>query len=160
MLKAALSTGLPLVLDGDALSLLGRSAGRWLTDRRAPAWVTPHSGEFDRMFGEEAGSKIDRTLAAAVEAGATVIHKGADSVAASPQGAVRVLAGASPWLSTAGTGDVLAGILAAQVAGGRKGIEAAEAALWLHSRAAWRAGAAFTADALIGHLPGAISECL
>lgn len=160
LLKAALASGLPLVLDGDALSLLGRSAGRWLTDRRAPAWITPHSGEFDRMFGEQSGSKIERTLAAAAESNATVIHKGADSVAASPQGAVRVLAGASPWLSTAGTGDVLAGILAAQVAGGRKGVEAAEAALWLHARAAWQAGPAFVADSLIDHLPGAISECL
>ena len=159
MLKAAMACAHPLVLDGDALSLLGRGVGRWLQGRAAPAWLTPHSGEFDRMF-EIDGSKIDRTLAAAAETGATVIHKGADTVIASPQGQVRVLAGATPWLSTAGTGDILAGILAARVAGGARGIEAAEAAVWLHARAAALAGPAFIADALIGHVPGAISECL
>lgn len=159
MLKAALASAHPIVLDGDALSLLGRGAGRWLQGRAAPAWITPHSGEFDRMF-EGHGSKIERTLAAAAESGAMVIHKGADTVIASPNGEVRVLANATPWLSTAGTGDVLAGILAARVAGGARGIEAAEAAVWLHARAAALAGPAFIADALIGHLPGAIAECL
>lgn len=159
MLKAAMASAHPLVLDGDALSLLARGAGRWLNGRAAPAWLTPHSGEFDRMF-EVDGSKIDRTLAAAAETGATVIHKGADTVIASPQGEVRVLAGATPWLSTAGTGDVLAGLLAARVAGGGHGIEAAEQAVWLHAAAARLAGPAFIADALIGHIPGAIAECL
>lgn len=159
MLKAALASAHPLVLDGDALTLLGQSAGRWLIGRAAPAWLTPHAAEFDRMFEGE-GSKIERTLAAAAATGATVIHKGGDTVIASPQGEVRVLAGATPWLSTAGTGDILAGLLAARVAGGAHGIEAAEAAVWLHARAAALAGPAFIADALTGHLPGAISECL
>jgi hydroxyethylthiazole kinase-like uncharacterized protein yjeF len=159
MLKAALASAHPLVLDGDALSLLGASGGRWLLGRGAPAFLTPHAAEFDRMFQTE-GSKIERTLAAAAETGATVIHKGADTVIASPQGEVRVLAGATPWLSTAGTGDILAGVLAARVAGGERGIEAAEAAVWLHARAAALAGPAFIADALAGHLPRAIAECL
>lgn len=159
MLKAALASKHALILDGDALSLLGTSGGRWLLGRGAQAYLTPHTAEFDRMFQTE-GSKIDRTLAAAAETGATVIHKGADTVIASPRGEVRVLAGATPWLSTAGTGDVLAGLLAARVAGGATGIEAAEAAVWLHARAAALAGPAFIADALAGHLPGAIAECL
>ncbi|MCW3848761.1 NAD(P)H-hydrate dehydratase [Sphingomonas sp. LB-2] len=159
MLKAALASAHPLVLDGDALSLLGRGAGRWLNGRAAPAWLTPHAGEFDRMFEIE-GSKIERTLAAAAETGATVIHKGGDTVIASPQGDVRVLAGATPWLSTAGTGDILAGLLAARVAGGQRGTEAAEAAVWLHAGAAHRAGPAFIADTLIDHIPGALAQCL
>jgi hydroxyethylthiazole kinase-like uncharacterized protein yjeF len=158
LLKAALVSERPLVLDGDALTLMGRSAGRVLHERRAPTWLTPHSGEFDRMFGESAGSKIDRTLAAAAEANATVIHKGADTVIASPKGEVRVLAGASSWLSTAGTGDVLAGLLAAQAGSGA--LDAAEAAVWLHARAAALAGPAFTADRLLDDIPGAIAECL
>jgi hydroxyethylthiazole kinase-like uncharacterized protein yjeF len=160
MLKAALASTHPLILDGDALSLLGKNAARWLQQRHGAAWLTPHSGEFDRMFGESAGSKIDRTLAAATEAGATIVHKGGDTVIATPQGEVRVLADASPWLSTAGTGDILAGLLAARVAAGEKGIAAAETAAWLHTRAAALAGPAFIADALIGHIPGAIAECL
>lgn len=158
-LRAAFAAEKPLVLDGDALSLLGSNAAAWLQTRSAPTWVTPHSGEFDRMFGFD-GSKIDRTLAAARATGATVVHKGADTVIASPKGAVRVLAGASPWLSTAGTGDVLAGLLATQVAHGLKGVQAAEAAVWLHGRAAQLAGPAFFADQLIPHIPQAVSECL
>jgi hydroxyethylthiazole kinase-like uncharacterized protein yjeF len=160
MLKAAFACPHPLILDGDALSLLGKNVARWLPQRRAPTWLTPHSGEFDRMFGEGAGSKIDRTLAAATETGATILHKGGDTVIASPLGEVRVLADGSPWLSTAGTGDILAGVLAAQVAGGQKGIATAEAAVWLHARAATLAGPAFIADSLIGQLPKAIAECL
>jgi ADP-dependent NAD(P)H-hydrate dehydratase / NAD(P)H-hydrate epimerase len=157
LLKAALNANLPLVLDGDALSLLGKSASAWLQRRTAATWLTPHSGEFERMFEGE-GSKIDQTLAAASESRVTVIHKGADTVIASPRGEVRVLAQSSSWLSTAGTGDVLAGTLAAQVAAGNK--DAAEAAVWLHARAAALAGPAFIADALPMHLPQAISECL
>ena len=159
-LRAAFAADKPLILDGDALSLLGTGAPRWLETRAAPTWITPHSGEFDRMFGGGEGSKIDRTVAAAAESRATIVHKGADTVIASPKGDVRVLAGASPWLSTAGTGDVLAGLLAAQVVQGGKGTVPAEAAAWLHARAAQLAGPALIADALIMHIPGAISECL
>lgn len=159
-LRAAFAADKPLILDGDALTLLGTGATRWLETRAAPTWITPHSGEFERMFGGGEGSKIDRTVAAAAESRATIVHKGADTVIASPKGDVRVLAGASPWLSTAGTGDVLAGILAAQVVQGGKGTVPAEAAAWLHARAAQLAGPALIADALIMHIPGAISECL
>ncbi len=158
-LRTAFAAPKPLVLDGDALSLLGTGAARWLQSRTAPTWLTPHSGEFDRMFAGQ-GSKIDRTLAAAAETGATIVHKGPDTVIASPKGDVRILSGASPWLSTAGTGDVLAGILGAQVAQGGKGVAPAEAAVWLHARAAGLAGAAFIADRLIDPLAEAITECL
>jgi len=159
-LRAAFAAPRPLILDGDALTLLGTGAARWLETRAAPTWITPHSGEFDRMFGSDEGSKIHRTLAAAASARTTIVHKGADTAIASPRGDVRVLAGASPWLSTAGTGDVLAGLLAAQVVQGGKGTVPAEAAAWLHARAAQLAGPALIADALIMHIPEAISECL
>ena len=157
LLKAALNCQRPLVLDGDAISLLGTSAAAWLQRRTAPSWLTPHTGEFTRIFTGE-GSKIEQTIALAIESRATVLHKGADTVIASPRGEVRILAGGTPWLSTAGTGDVLAGLVGAQVASGSK--SAAEAAAWLHGRAARLAGPAFIADALIGHIPEAIAECL
>ncbi|RYY47892.1 MAG: NAD(P)H-hydrate dehydratase [Sphingomonadales bacterium] len=156
-LKAALNSDRPLVLDGDALTLLGTSTSAWLQRRSASAWLTPHGGEFARIFAGD-GSKIDQSIALAAESRATVINKGADTVIASPRGAVRVLANASPWLSTAGTGDVLAGLVAAQVATGNKA--AAEGAVWLHACAARRAGPGFVADGLIDHIPGALSECL
>ena len=158
-LDAAIASTRPLVLDGDALSLIGRDVGR-LSGRAAPTCLTPHNGEFDRMFGEGKGSKIDRTLTAAAGAGAVIVHKGADTVIATPQGDVRVYAGGSSWLSTAGTGDVLAGLLGARLAGGVAPLAAAEAAVWLHGRAAQLAGPAFAADDLIPCLPRAIAECL
>lgn len=158
-LDAAIASARPLVLDGDALSLIGRDVGR-LRGRAGPTCLTPHSGEFDRLFGEGKGSKIDRTLAAAADTGAVIVHKGADTVIATPEGDVRVYAGGSPWLSTAGTGDVLAGLLGARLAGGVAPLAAAEAAVWLHGRAAQLAGPAFAADDLIPCLPRAIAECL
>jgi ADP-dependent NAD(P)H-hydrate dehydratase / NAD(P)H-hydrate epimerase len=158
-LRAGLAADKPMVVDGDALSLLGTNAATMLAAREAPVWVTPHGGEFDRMFGGE-GSKIDRTLQAAAASGATVVHKGGDTVIAGPDGSVRVLAGASPWLSTAGTGDVLAGVLGAQVAQGGSGVDPAAAAVWLHGRAAQLAGPAFFADQLVAQLAEACSECL
>jgi len=157
LLKAALNADLPLILDGDALTLLGKSAAAWLQRRTAATWLTPHAGEFGRMF-EGNGDKIVQTIAAASESRTTIVHKGADTVIATPRGEARVLARASSWLSTAGTGDVLAGTLAAQVAAGNK--DAAETAVWLHARAAALAGPAFIADALPMHLSQAISECL
>lgn len=157
MLKAALGSPHPLILDGDALTLLGTSAAAWLQRRTAPSWLTPHAAEFERMFEGE-GSKIDRTLAAAAASRAIILHKGVDTVIASYKGNVQILAGGSPWLSTAGTGDVLAGLLGAQVAANQT--HSTSAAAWLHARAAQLAGPAFIADDLIGHIPQAISECL
>jgi hydroxyethylthiazole kinase-like uncharacterized protein yjeF len=158
-LRAGLAVDKPMVIDGDALSLLGTGAAALLAAREAPVWITPHSGEFDRMF-TSTGSKIERTLQAAAASGATVIHKGGDTVIAGPDGSVRVLAGASSWLSTAGTGDVLAGVLGAQIGQGGTGVAPAAAAVWLHARAAQLAGPAFFADQLIAQLPEAIAECL
>lgn len=149
LLEAALRTPHRLVLDGDALTLLGqRAAAR---AREAETVLTPHSGEFVRMFGKGAGSKIERTLAAARAAGAIVVHKGPDTVAASPGRQARVLAWGNPWLATAGTGDVLAGLVAAAP----PGLDGAARAIWLHARAAALAGPALIADDLpdlVGHV--------
>lgn len=160
-LEIALHSERPLILDGDAISLLAAMPDGvgLLRERGAPVWLTPHSGEFDRLFPGD-GGKIARTVAAAADASATIVHKGADTVIAAPRGTVRMLAGASPWLSTAGTGDVLAGLVAAQVARGAKPLAAAETAAWLHARAAALAGPAFIADRLADLIPEAIAECL
>ena len=157
LLDVALASPRDLVIDADALSLLGREVGtRVATDRRQ-VYLTPHGGEFDRLFGEGGGNKIDRTVAAAAATGATILHKGATTVIATPDGAVNVLASATPWLSTAGTGDVLAGLLAARHAR-RTGdpLCAANEAVWLHAVAAGLAGPAFIADDVVARLPAAI----
>ncbi|MFN3518553.1 MAG: NAD(P)H-hydrate dehydratase [Sphingomonas sp.] len=145
-LVGSLASGRPLVIDGDALRLMD--------DRRCAgaAILTPHAGEFDAMFGRGSGSKIDRTVAAAEGTGAVVVHKGPDTVIAAPDGRVIVHSGSSSWLSTAGTGDVLAGVIGARLAAGLEPMEAAVQGVWLHAEAARRAGAAFIADDLVGHL--------
>lgn len=155
LLDAAIGCERDLVIDGDALSLLGETAAERLRTRRAATLLTPHAGEFARMF-DAAGSKIAAALAAARNSGATVIHKGADTVIAWAGGKAVVASAASSWLSTAGTGDVLAGLVAARHAAGGS----ADEAVWLHSRAARLAGPAFAADDLIARIPIAIVECL
>ncbi|KQN40959.1 carbohydrate kinase [Sphingomonas sp. Leaf407] len=157
LIDAAMASSAPLVLDGDALSLLGSDGVGRIAQRRGPTWLTPHAGEFSPMFPERSGNKLETTIAAAKAARATIVHKGPETVIATPDGRAVVAAGASSWLSTAGTGDVLAGILAARLRPGQAA--AAEQAVWLHGRAARLAGPAFVADALIDHLPAAISEC-
>ncbi|CAN5269718.1 NAD(P)H-hydrate dehydratase [soil metagenome] len=148
-LERALASSHPLVLDGDAL-------GPDIVPRIAPTIMTPHAGEFARMFGSTGGSKIDRTRQAAEGSGATVVFKGADTVIASPDGRVTLCPPASAWLSTAGTGDVLAGIAGAMLARGLAPHDAACAAVWLHDEAARRAGAGMIADDLLTQLPACL----
>ncbi len=156
-LAAALDAGHPLVLDADALTLLGEDGARAIP---AGAILTPHEGEFLRLFGDLPGSKIERALAAARSSGAILVYKGADSVIAAPDGRVAVSSGATPWLSTAGTGDVLAGLAAGRLAVTGDPFRAACEAVWLHGDAARRAGAAFVADDLLDTLPAAIAARL
>jgi hydroxyethylthiazole kinase-like uncharacterized protein yjeF len=158
LLDAALACAHDLVIDGDALTLLGRDmAARIAADRRTVC-VTPHAGEFARMF-PFGGNKFEQTLAAAQESGAIVVHKGAATVIAAPDGRAIVASGTSPWLSTAGSGDVLAGLVATQLSANATPLDAASAAVWLHARAATLAGVAFTADDLVGHIPEALARC-
>jgi len=156
-LDAALACGRPLVLDADALTLL---AGRAPTHVPAGSILTPHEGEFVRLFADLPGSKIDRALAGARMTRSVVVYKGADSVIAAPDGRVAMARGASTWLSTAGTGDVLAGLAAGRLAVTGDPFRAACEAVWLHGEAARRAGPAFVADDLLAALPAAIGSRL
>lgn len=151
-LDAALAAGHPLVIDGDALRLLDpeRIAALGL-----PVILTPHAGEFDALFGGSDADKITRARDAAVRADAVVVFKGADTVVAAPDGRVRIAHGASDWLSTAGTGDVLAGAIGAMMAARLDPFAAACAGVWLHGDAARRSGPAFIADDLANALRSA-----
>lgn len=157
ILDSVLRSGKRLVLDADALTMLG---GEGIHDIPAGAILTPHEGEFVRMFGKMKGSKIDRAGEAARQVGGVIVYKGIDTVIAAPDGRVAIAARQSTWLSTAGTGDVLAGVCAARLAGGADPFRAACEAVWLHGEAARRAGPAFVADDLIARLPGAIGSRL
>jgi hydroxyethylthiazole kinase-like uncharacterized protein yjeF len=144
-LNAALASGRPLVVDGDALRLVQIEA---LAEHDGSKILTPHGGEFTHLFGKTADGKLSATRRAARQSGAVVVHKGADTVIAAPDGRAILCPEASPWLSTAGTGDVLAGAIGAMLAAGLEPFRAAEAGVWLHAQAARACGKAFIADDL------------
>ena len=154
VLTLALTSKAPKVLDADAITHLGE-VGRL---RRQEAIITPHEGEFRRLFGEIAGTKPERALEAAQSSGAVVVYKGPDTIVAAPDGRVGFAPPAPAWLATAGTGDVLAGITAALRAQGLEAFEAASAAVWLHGRAAEIAGPGMIADDLVEAIPQAFAR--
>jgi hydroxyethylthiazole kinase-like uncharacterized protein yjeF len=159
-LRAALISAAPSVLDGDALGLVATAGLEMLKSAADIPILTPHEGEFRALFGDGAGSKVDRARAAAATAGAVIVYKGPDTVVAAPDGRAAIHASAVHWLATAGTGDVLAGIVAARLASGLAPFEAACAGVWLHARAAALAGPFLIADDLVAHLPAACADCL
>ena len=159
-LASALASDHALVLDGDALTLLAGPAGFDMRSRASPVIITPHAGEFARLFPAATGSKVRQAYDAAKSCGATVIFKGPQTVIATPCGAVAESMDASPWLASAGTGDVLAGIVTGLISTGLAPMEAACAAVWLHSECARLAGPALIADDLVRVLARAIEHCL
>ena len=143
--EAALDSGKPLVLDAAAID----AALPRLSETPRKAILTPHEGEFARAFPQAYGSKIDRAKAAAARTQAVVVYKGADTVIAAPDGRVVAAWPSSPWLATAGTGDVLAGACGAMLARGGDAFDAAVAAVGWHIAQAARIGPGLIADDLI-----------
>jgi hydroxyethylthiazole kinase-like uncharacterized protein yjeF len=155
-LEAALSAGKPLLLDADALTLIGKTRH----DRLAGHIVTPHWGEFVRLFGDDGRDRLTQARAAAGKSGAIVLLKGADSIVAHPDGRAAIAPLAPSWLASAGTGDVLAGIIGGLLATGMEPFAAAQGGIWLHSEAARLAGPMLIADDLLSRLPAAMAACL
>lgn len=143
--EAALDSGKPLVLDAAAID----AALPRLSETPRKAILTPHEGEFSRAFPQLYGSKIDRAKAAAARTRAVVIYKGADTIIAAPDGRVAAAWPGSPWLATAGTGDVLAGACGAMLARGGDAFDAAVAAVGWHIAQAARIGPGLVADDLV-----------
>lgn len=147
-LAEALASGHPTVLDADALMLLDDDLLEGCDTSRMIA--TPHEGELAALctgFGIEAATKRERALALHQRTGLTVLAKGPDTLLAHTDGLTYFPSGSS-WLSVAGSGDVLAGIIAARLAGGADPATAASEGVWLHHEAARSAGVAFSASAL------------
>ncbi|RFU43164.1 NAD(P)H-hydrate dehydratase, partial [Actinomadura logoneensis] len=138
LLGAVLSTELPVLVDADGLTVLARR--RDLLARDAPTLLTPHAGELARLLGgdraEIEARRLEWVRRAAAELGATVLLKGSTTVIAEPDRPVRVNPTGTPWLATAGTGDVLSGLTGALLAGGMSALDAAAAGAYLHGLAA------------------------
>ena len=153
VLTLALTSRAPKVIDADAITNLGDPERL----RGQDAIVTPHEGEFRKLFGDLGGSKPDRALEAARRSGAVVVYKGPDTLVASPDGRLGFAPPAPAWLASAGTGDVLSGMIASLRAQGLAAFEAASAAVWLHGRAAEAAGPSMIADDLANAIPEALA---
>jgi hydroxyethylthiazole kinase-like uncharacterized protein yjeF len=152
ILTLSLTSRAPKVIDADAIAQLGEPERL----KGQNAIITPHEGEFRKLFGQLEGSKPERALEAARRSGAVVVYKGDDTLVASPDGRLGFRPPAPAWLASAGTGDVLAGMVAALRARGMEAFEAASAAVWLHGRAAELAGPHLIADDLAGAIPRAL----
>ncbi len=151
---ALLATGRAVVLDADALSVFKGCSGRLFEAVRGPCVLTPHEGEFARVFGQIAGDKLVRARAAARLSGAVVVLKGADTVVAAPDGRAVVNANAPAWLATAGSGDVLGGFILGLLAQGMEAFLAACAGVWLHGACGAAFGPGLMAEDLPDVLPG------
>ena len=152
-IELARKAGRACVLDADALGVLSPFDVRLTAD----FVLTPHDGEFARMFPDlAAGDRLSRARAAAARSGAIVVLKGADTVVAHPDGRAAIADNAPPWLATAGSGDVLAGAIVGLLAQGMPAFLAACAAVWLHGAAARARGPGLIAD----DLPRAIGEAV
>ncbi len=168
LVRAVIESDRPAVLDADALTVLaGFSDGgaRRLLARQGETVLTPHEGEFQRLFGREAAivsepSKLERARKAAALSGAITIYKGADTVIAAPDGRAAINATGSPALATAGSGDVLAGLIAGLLAQGMPAFEAGCAAVWLHGLAGERLGMGLIADDLPEAIPALLRDAL
>jgi hydroxyethylthiazole kinase-like uncharacterized protein yjeF len=143
------------VLDADAITAFkdyAETLFERVTSGAGKFVLTPHEGEFARLFPDLAAdgtlSKIEKAQAASARSGAVLVYKGADTVIAAPDGRALVNTNAPASLATAGSGDVLAGIIGALLAQGAPAFEAAAAGVWLHGQAGHRAGDGMTAEDL------------
>ncbi|HME40984.1 MAG TPA: NAD(P)H-hydrate dehydratase [Steroidobacteraceae bacterium] len=152
-----LRTARPVLLDADAITVFASKAADLARAIRGPCVMTPHDGEFARLFSV-AGGKLDRARAAARQCGAVIVLKGADTVVASPDGRAVVNTNAPASLATAGSGDVLGGLILGLLAQGMDAFLAAAAGVWMHGAAAAAFGPGLLAEDLPDLVPAVLRQ--
>jgi ADP-dependent NAD(P)H-hydrate dehydratase / NAD(P)H-hydrate epimerase len=157
LLSDVLRTDVPVIIDADAITLVARSPGL-VRGRSAPTVLTPHDREFARIAGEPSADRLASLRRAARDLGATVLLKGNATVIADPEGAAYVNPTGTPWLATAGSGDVLSGLLGSLLAAGLPPPLAAASAAYIHGVAGQLAAAAgpISATDVLGQLRAAV----
>lgn len=162
LVEAVLAAARPVLLDADGLNAFAGATGDLARRISAPAVLTPHDGEFRRLFPDIEVASLGRLAAAraaAAAVGAVVLLKGPDTVVAAPDGRAAIADNAPPTLATAGSGDVLAGLIGGLLARGIPAFEAAAAGAWIHGEAGRAAGASVLAEDIVGHI-GPVVECV
>lgn len=156
-----LDRGISTVLDADAITGFANDSIRLFRHLNADDVMTPHAGEFARLFPDiKLDDRRQAATFAAQKSGAVVLLKGPETHVAAPDGRIAVNRHASPWLATAGSGDVLTGLICGLIAQGTPTFDAACIGVWLHGDIGVRGGAGLTADRMIGHIPLVLRGCL
>lgn len=157
----ALKTSKPVVLDADALSVFAEIPEQLFGAINSPCILTPHEGEFARLFGkliDKGRHSTDRARQAAKASNSFIVLKGANTIIAAPDGKYAVNNNATPFLATAGSGDVLAGICTGLLSQSMPAFEAACAAVWVHAEAARNFGAGLIAEDISSRLPSVLQK--
>lgn len=149
---AMLETGKPTVLDADAITIFHDDTGSLDWGITGPCVLTPHEGEFARIF-DSGGDRLERAKKAAMRSGAVIVLKGHNTLIVEPGGKAIINNNAPPTLATAGSGDVLSGIIVGLLAQGMEPFLAAAAAVWIHGAAAAKFGPGLIAEDLPDLLP-------
>jgi ADP-dependent NAD(P)H-hydrate dehydratase / NAD(P)H-hydrate epimerase len=152
---------LPLVLDADAITAFADVPDRLFAALHDQVVLTPHEGEFARIFPDiDLNNRTAAVKVAAARAGATILLKGPETMIAAADGRFAINRHASPWLATAGSGDVLAGLITGLLAQGNSAFEAACVGAWLHGDIGERGGPGLTADRMVDLIPLVLAGCL
>lgn len=154
-----LATGKAAVIDADALNVFEGHSKQLFEALHNNVVLTPHEGEFLRVFGEMLpGTRHDHAVDAAKKSNAVVLLKGAETIIAHPDGRVVTNTHATPWLASAGTGDVLAGIIVGLMVQGMTAFDAACAGTWIHGEAGLKIGPGLVAPDLISQIPAILRD--